>query len=456
MNCDIFTIMNVKDRNSLFSKGELELNALWPKIEEYRSKRFQFNWDFGLDILPLESGLITIRGARQIGKSTWLEFQIFKTLQEFGSGSAFFLNGDYIYSHDEFEKELLHLESSFNKNVKVKRLFIDEITQIKDWQRVIKRLIDAGHLKDVLIVTTGSNSNDLRRASERLPGRKGGLQKSEYIFLPISYKEFFYQVESESHKFHNNLLHSYILSGGSPLAINSLYYESKLDENFNNIIYDWVLGNFTSSGRSRSSLLNLLKKLYDTSPSAVSYTKLSKESGLANNTTALEYIEKLGDLLCIYPMMQWDSSRDILLPRKESKFPFINLSFAWCFHPKMPRSVDEVTNLEKSDRGAMYEWTVANELWQREILNKQKSIKPQSNLEQKGLSFWKSKDNEVDFVTSDNKMYEVKSGSTSALDFSWFSKTFPKSMLTVICESHFETNHVISLGLNEFLLRKDA
>jgi hypothetical protein len=177
--------MNVDERNRLFLQRNIDRDDLWPKLKEYESRRFQFRWEFGLEELPQSPGLITIRGPRQSGKSTWLEMKLLDTLEKFGPGTAFFLNGDFLYSHQEFEAKLLELERSYHRKAAVKRLFIDEITQVRDWQRILKRLIDSGHLKDILIVTTGSNAADLLHGSERLPGRKGLLPRTDYLFLPI-------------------------------------------------------------------------------------------------------------------------------------------------------------------------------------------------------------------------------------------------------------------------------
>ena len=132
-----------------------------------------------------------IRGPRQYGKSTWLEQQVADTITEFGAGTALYLNGDEITDHTELINEIRVLIELFNPSAKVKRLFIDEITAIDDWQKAIKRLADAGELKNILLVTTGSKAADLRRGIERLPGRKGKLDRTNYIFTPISYSENF-------------------------------------------------------------------------------------------------------------------------------------------------------------------------------------------------------------------------------------------------------------------------
>jgi hypothetical protein len=121
--------MNVVERNRLFIKGIYEGEGPFPHLELVPPTGF-FNWDFGLSELPREPGNIVIRGPRQYGKSTWLEFQLQETLRHFGPGSAFFLNGDYIAGPDELEREIESLMRYFPEEAPVRRLFIDEITAV--------------------------------------------------------------------------------------------------------------------------------------------------------------------------------------------------------------------------------------------------------------------------------------------------------------------------------------
>lgn len=448
--------MNCEERNIRLLQENIEREDLWPKIKEFKARRFQFRWEFGLTKLPESPGVITVRGPRQSGKSTWLEFQLLETNEDFGHGTGFVLNGDEIYSHEEFESALIRTHALFSKASKVRRIFIDEITQIPNWERVIKRLIDRGELKDTLIVSTGSNARDLRRGSERLPGRKGNLKKSEYLFLPISYKEYLYQTRNEAGAFQSDALWVYILTGGSPLAIHEFACSDKLDETFISVISDWIMGDFTNSGRSRLFLLSIIRKIIQAAPNPISYTKLAQEAGLANNSAALDYVDRLADLLCVKPMMQWDADRDVLLARKPSKLPFINMAVAWVFHPKAPRYLHEIKSLEDQDRGAMFEWIVAQEIWRREQLKLQSNPKLTiHNLYETDLAYWASKDHEIDFVTADRELYEVKAGATSAADFAWFPKVFPKKRLHVISASNYETDHITGMTLERFLLNSE-
>ena len=75
--------MNHKDINQVLARGEVNREGLFPHFEALQHKRFVFAFDFGLPVLPKDPGLLLIRGARQYGKSTWLE----TALTQFGSSA---------------------------------------------------------------------------------------------------------------------------------------------------------------------------------------------------------------------------------------------------------------------------------------------------------------------------------------------------------------------------------
>ena len=81
--------MNLTDINRHLSEGTVESAHLFPRLDALQSLQVVFKPSFGLDRLPEDAGLLIVRGARQYGKSTWLEGQIKATIQTFGPGSAF-------------------------------------------------------------------------------------------------------------------------------------------------------------------------------------------------------------------------------------------------------------------------------------------------------------------------------------------------------------------------------
>jgi predicted AAA+ superfamily ATPase len=433
--------MDVNTRNRLFSAGTIDREDLWPKITEYQRQPCTFRFGFGLDELPAEAGIILIRGPRQFGKSTWLELALQDTLAEHGSGSGYFLNGDDIADDNELETRVLELLSQFRPNAGVKRLFIDEISAVPSWERALKRIADRGQLREVLIVTTGSRAADIRRGSERLPGRKGKLARTEYLFTGISYKDFHAQFHDELGE---DTWKAYLLSGGSPIAAMEIRQRERVPEYFFEMIRDWVVGELVKSGRSRGFLLALMRTLFVQAGSRTGYLKLAREAGLANNTIAAEYIEQLSDLLAVIPSYQWDADKGVPLQRKPAKFHFINLSVALAFSSNRMTQVSDFDALAPQEQSKWIEWLVAQELFRRQCI---------ADVEDpEALWYWASREHEIDFVDSSERLYEVKVGRTGALDFAWLAKTLPKRKLLVIGSGEFRSAAVKGITIEQFLL----
>jgi len=434
--------MNNLEINQHLLKGDTQTKGVLPHLDELSSLPFLFHQDFGLPALPMEPGVIMIRGPRQYGKSTWLEQQIKLTIEEFGAGSALYLNGDEILNHMTLFDHLITLIHLFPDHIKIKRIFIDEITAIPDWQRVIKRLADAGELANILLITTGSKATDLRRGFERLPGRKGKLNRNNYIFTPISYQEF---CNKCSNAFGTDILYAYILSGGSAIGANSLATHGSIAEYVVNTISDWVYGEFSQTGRSRANLMAVLNVLYKFAPNPVGQSKLARESGLANNTVAKAYTELLADLMILLPAYPYDINKKISVFRKECKYHFINLFFALCMHPQKPRSIEELKAFPATTLAPILEWVVAQEIWRQSCI---------ANVDLDLLNFWQTKKHEVDFVIPAQKIWiEVKSGKEQATHFSWFAKEILNDQyLQVINQEHFTAKRIRGLTLHDFLL----
>jgi predicted AAA+ superfamily ATPase len=426
--------------NELLSRGEIEREDMWPRITEYEAKAVPFLFELGLDRLPTEPGLMVVRGPRQYGKSTWLDLELRDTIAEHGAGTAYYLNGDEIFSQAELYQRLIELDAAFSASSPLRRIFIDEITAVVDWERAVKRAYDEGHLRRTLVVTTGSRARDLRRGSERLPGRKGRLARNDYIFLPVSYRQFHQACSAE---LGDKTWIAYLLSGGAPLAANDIYQFERIPDHFVTMIRDWMLGDVVASGRSRLALGQVLSALFRFGGTPVGFAKLAREAGLANNTVASGYIEQLSDLLCVIPQWQWNAERGRYEFRKPCKLPFVNLAAVTAWHPAALRYVHEFEALDQLTRSMFLEWLVAQEIWRRAAWQ---------GSEPEALGFWKSRDHEIDFVAGRDEWIEVKLGRAGPLEFNWFPKAFPRGRLTVVCATPFETDHIRGVTIHDFLM----
>jgi predicted AAA+ superfamily ATPase len=433
--------VNVSEINDCLLHGRLDASGLFPHLESLDESPFRFQIDFGLAELPAQPGLLLIRGARQYGKSTWLEARLRATVETFGPGSAFYLNGDEIADAEQLAATIRALLPMFRRDAGVRRLFLDEITAVPDWERVLKRLLDAGELRRVLVVSTGSRATDLRRGAERLPGRKGRLQRTTYWFTPLPYAEF---VRVCGKRLGADALPTYLLAGGCPIACAELAANGRLPEHVPAMVRDWVLGECSASGRDRGSLLAVLAAVLARGGTPIGQANLARAAGLANNTVAAGYVELLADLMCLGSAFAWDANQKVAIRRRPAKFPLINLLVATTFHPNRLRSVADFRSLPPEEQGRFHEWLVAQEIWRRT------AIRGEELPEQ--LHYWQSATHGLDYVLAPDHFVEVKRGRTGAVEFGWFPRAFPGARLTVIGADRFDADRVRGMTLEQFLL----
>lgn len=330
----------------------------------------------------------------------------------------------------------------FSASAPVRRLFVDEITAVKDWAKALKALLDSGELRQTLLVTTGSKAADLRHGTERLPGRKGKLARTAYIFTPLPFAEFKRVCAAALPEAH--LLPAYLISGGSPSACAAVAATGRLPDYIIEMVRDWIYGEFAAGGRSRPMLFGVLECLYRFAGTPPGQSKLAREAGLANNTVAAGYVEILSDLMCVATAFAWDAGKKRSNRRRPCKFHMTNLLVSTAWHPRHIRTPDDYLNLPEDAQAALLEWAVAQECWRRSALR--------GDAMPELMHYWQGGNHELDFVLGPAEFLEVKRGRTGPLDFAWFPKSFPDGRLIVVGASRFETDRMIGLTLEDFLL----
>ncbi len=433
--------MNVNDRNDALFRGEL-LRGVLPHQDRLARSARVFRVDFGLAELPEEPGILLVRGARQYGKSTWLEGRVRATVEAFGPASAYLLNGDALRDGDALRESVLELVGLFRDDSPVRRLFIDEITAVAGWEKVLERLVDDGDLEGVLVVTTGSRATDLRRGAELLPGRKGRLSRTSWLFTPIPFAEF---VRVCGHEVGDGAVAAYLLSGGSPVALAEIAATGRLPEYVLEMVRDWIHGECARSGRNRPSLMAVMETVLRRGGTPVGQARLAREAGLANNTVAAGYVELLADLMVLGISHAWDPSLKVPVRRKPAKFPFVNMLAAVAWDPAGLRCVDDFDALPEPRQGVWLEWLVAQELWRRAAI----TGAPDPEI----LLHWRSRTNELDFVVPPDGFVEVKRGRSSPLEFGWFGRVFPGALLEVVGADRYETRTIHGVPMADFLGR---
>ncbi len=238
-------------------------DAIRRAISEFITMDLPDSIDRDIDIDLSVNKITVIAGIRRSGK-TYEIFNIMKHLLDAGipRGNILYTNfederfigfgaGDFDYIMDTFE-----LLSDINKNHDT-YLFFDEIQNVIDWDRAIRRLYDTGKYR---IFLTGSSSKLLStEISTSLAGRN-----LTYIMYPFSFKEFLMAKKFNPDKLHiysdagrlKKYAMEYILYGGFP----EIVYTDSTSTKKRIILsyYDTIIFR-DISGRYNISDINMLK-----------------------------------------------------------------------------------------------------------------------------------------------------------------------------------------------------
>ena len=143
------------------------------------------------EIPVLTPGIYILTGGRQVGKSTLLKLIILRLLKErkVSPKQIYYLPCDTIADYNQLLFEIEQFRSSIDPS-KYFVLFIDEICYVKEWDRAIKSLADAGFFYNGSAVITGSDTFILKEAMMKFPGRRGKSLLQDFRLYPLSFYEY--------------------------------------------------------------------------------------------------------------------------------------------------------------------------------------------------------------------------------------------------------------------------
>lgn len=302
-----------------------------------------------IDEIDLEEpGIHTLRGPRQVGKSTALKLLVERALERRLAKRVVYLALDLLEDRPLGElaativraKELAAPSDSM-------LLLLDEITVVKGWQTAIKALWDDGMLREDVVVCTGSSAVDLHRgAAERLPGRRraGG----DHALFPHSFATFANAIDGAippspeltveelvSKDGHERLrearllgpqlkgaLERYLAFGGLPHAIaEACAGERSPSERTLTVAYDALLREAQRRGASRAAAHALLERLIRSLGSTLSWTNLAQDMAVSP-PTARSYVEFLAASYLLLPIYAWRADSDASALGKDKKVYF--------------------------------------------------------------------------------------------------------------------------------------
>ena len=314
--------------------------------------------DFTLD----KDAVYTLRGARQIGKTTSIKLLI-RTLLRKGirpHNILFYscdIAGDPKGLYGVVGEYLRHRERDKSERTFI---FLDEISSVRKWQMAIKYLWDRGSLKNCTVLATGSHTVDLTYTTERLPGRRGNLNEAmDKILRPLSFLEFSMLTDKRLSKkisalgdarrrdmllgaafsgsvpgplrpllveldALNALLMEYAACGGIPCIVEEALRRREVPEDAYASYLNSMLDDFASFERRQDTVEGIAAALISSMGCPVSWTSLAKRTGIPNTATAMSYVSILEEMFMLSNMSQYNAEAKHTMPGRGKKIHFVD------------------------------------------------------------------------------------------------------------------------------------
>lgn len=415
----------------------------------------QFKWKPRLsETIEDQEVIYVLRGPRRVGKTTLLKLRIDRLLKKgIFPKNIFYFPCDAIESRNQLITIIDNYLSQQRKQGEWTYLFIDEVSMLKDWQKSVKILIDAGRFKNCTVILTGSHSIDLRKGSESLSGRRGKIEKLRYgtpdkILLSAKFAEYVETLEPQlskeirelrlldlknriamlielSHgiipkelqrlalftKELGLLLDQYMITGGIAQATNQYVSKRKIADDTYATFVNFMVRDICRWKHDENYARQILRRILDVLSSQVSWNELKQGTDIRDSKTAESYVNVLKDSFAIAYYYQLNVEKDSpdYASSKKVYFqdPFIFHACRGWVYGKRAFDLTQKFMSSNEKKSKLMECIVGNHLSRFMFNRYPSSLYDPSNY----VFYWKGKKREVDFVIDLNEKFlpiEVK------------------------------------------------
>jgi len=288
----------------------------------------------------LNPGIYTISGGRQVGKTTLLKQWMAQQLKDnVIPSSIVYLTGELVDDHHSLIRVITEVLDEMPDD-DLNYLIVDEVTYIKDWDKGVKYLADAGLLENVVLMLTGSDSVIIREARMRFPGRRGQAHKVDFHLYPLSFYECvklksrftrdeLSLLEDISGKPSSDLMNrlfnefeDYLVHGGFMIAINDIARDRKILPATFSTYSDWIRGDVLKRNKRENYLLEILGAIIKRYGSQITWNALSEDLSIDHPKTVADYIELLSSMDAVFVQPAILEDKLAAAPKKAKKVMF--------------------------------------------------------------------------------------------------------------------------------------
>ncbi len=315
-------------------------------IREWKTQKVRWipEWIEEISLEPFSLNFVI--GPRQVGKTTGLKLLI-KRLIDRGSDpeKIVFFNAEALGNLEGFRNMVKFIAENFREGF----LFIDEITAINGWEKILKSFIDLGLLENFVITCSGSSTAHFSGIPESFMGRRGSGR--DLFVLPLSFGEFarVHGIKIKKHRLFSaelkKLFGKYAATGGFPRTVNG-------DPTFFGDFIREVKSELIGLRKSFSIFSALISQIFDIAPSPISFSSLARKLGISRPTLE-EYVEILENTF-LGKVVYWKNHSVIF--RKEKKLILRD--------PAIAKSLSILVGKEIR-KDFLYEWIVQEHLYRK-------------------------------------------------------------------------------------------
>ena len=250
-----------------------------------------------------------------------------------------YLTGELIDDHHSLVRIITDISASMPK-AGTGYILLDEVTYIKDWDKGVKYIADAGMLQNIVLFITGSDIAIIKEARMRFPGRRGISGTVDFHLHPLSFLE--------SVKLHKrislgeiNLLRSsdrekpgelakrlfeeferYLVHGGFLTAMNDLALHNRILPATFSIYSDWIRGDVLKRHRQEHYLNEILSAIVKHYGSQVTWNALTHSLSIDHPKTVADYISLLESMDVIFVQAALSENKMTAAIKKARKVMF--------------------------------------------------------------------------------------------------------------------------------------
>jgi predicted AAA+ superfamily ATPase len=368
-----------------------------------------------LDEIDMDKDFIfTLRGPRLIGKTTCLKLLIKQLLdRRIDSRRILYLSLN-LFEKPEQIFEAIDLYFEMVKQVRGRKyLLLDEISYVKNWQYGIKHIVDLGMARNKSFIITGSSAMDIRKGTERLPGRRGRSIDLDKLLFPVQFSQFFDTMNPNASLPTEKLLfkelldkesfpklqefqtfmpqlgrcfEDYLRVGGFPDAINDFISSGKTTPETIDNLSSSIIGDIEKLGKSKFVTLQVLRKILEILNTPISWEAFARDTEVSANTVK-DYIETLAESFFLFVLQHLDLAKQRVSLKKRKKF--------YPLDPLLYKAFTQITGVT----AGVQETAVLAEMAIGQLLLSYSSQISEGLYEISDLTYWRSaRQKEIDFL----------------------------------------------------------